>query len=725
MTIKERILEIISSVDRPIEKEEIADILGIKGRESRDVYKTLKSMVKENLISKDKKERYKKFESDKSFEGKVDMAEKGFAFIIVEGRDDIFVSRDDLSGAMDKDTVIVTVKEKNKNEGQRDEGYIERIIERGIKEIVGTLSIRKDDEFGFVIPDDKSINQDIFIKGKNLNGGKNNQKVFVKITKYPEGDKKPEGEIVEVLGYPGDKGIDVLAIALNHGIRMDFPGGVINEAKNIPDEILEGDLKNRKDLRDDLIFTIDGADAKDLDDAISIDINDKGNYLLGVHIADVTNYVKEGSPLDVEAEKRGTSVYLLDRVIPMLPKELSNGICSLHPNVDRLTLSVIMEIDKNGKVVSNEIVESVINSKARLVYDDVSDYLENDDNKAKETLGRDITDSLDKMVELMEILHEKRHEKGAIDFNFVEGKIDLDEDGRVLDIYKDERRIGNRLIEEFMLITNETVSENYFWQEIPFLYRIHEHPDEEKLNTFLYFIRGLGYSIKATQNEIHPRELQGLIEDVSGKKEEAVVSRMMLRSLKKAKYSKENDIHFGLSSKYYSHFTSPIRRYPDLQIHRIIKENINGKLNPQRLDHYDRILPEVAENSSYTERVAEEAERDVEKVKKAEYMERFIGERFEGIISGITSFGIFVELENTVEGLVNYNTMEDDYYNYDESRIVAVGERTKKEYNLGDRVYVEVVHADKEKGVIDFVLVNSLEREDGEEESWWKQFSHK
>lgn len=725
MTIKERILEIISSVDRPIEKEEIADILGIKGRESRDVYKTLKSMVKENLISKDKKERYKKFESDKSFEGKVDMAEKGFAFIIVEGRDDIFVSRDDLSGAMDKDTVIVTVKEKNKNEGQRDEGYIERIIERGIKEIVGTLSIRKDDEFGFVIPDDKSINQDIFIKGKNLNGGKNNQKVFVKITKYPEGDKKPEGEIVEVLGYPGDKGIDVLAIALNHGIRMDFPGGVINEAKNIPDEIFEGDLKNRKDLRNDLIFTIDGADAKDLDDAISIDINDKGNYLLGVHIADVTNYVKEGSPLDVEAEKRGTSVYLLDRVIPMLPKELSNGICSLHPNVDRLTLSVIMEIDKNGKVVSNEIVESVINSKARLVYDDVSDYLENDDNKAKETLGRDVTDSLDKMVELMEILHEKRHEKGAIDFNFVEGKIDLDEDGRVLDIYKDERRIGNRLIEEFMLITNETVSENYFWQEIPFLYRIHEHPDEEKLNTFLYFIRGLGYSIKATQNEIHPRELQGLIEDVSGKKEEAVVSRMMLRSLKKAKYSKENDIHFGLSSKYYSHFTSPIRRYPDLQIHRIIKENINGKLNPQRLDHYDSILPEVAENSSYTERVAEEAERDVEKVKKAEYMERFIGERFEGIISGITSFGIFVELENTVEGLVNYNTMEDDYYNYDESRIVAVGERTKKEYNLGDRVYVEVVHADKEKGVIDFVLVNSLEREDGEEESWWKQFSHK
>ena len=731
MTIKDKILEIVGSVERPIEKEEIADILGLHGKEAREVYKTIKNMEKENLISKDKKERYKKLDSDKSFEGKVDMAEKGFAFIIIEGRDDIFVSRDDLNTAMEGDTVLVTIKEKG-DKDKRDEGYIEKIIKRGTTEIVGTLSIKDKNEFGFVIPDNKNMNHDIFIKDKNLNGGQNGQKVLVSITKYPEGDKSPEGKIVEVLGYPGDKGIDVLSIAMNHSIRMDFPDKVLKEAKNIEEEIKEDEIKGRTDLRDELIFTIDGADAKDLDDAISININEKGNYVLGVHIADVTHYVKEGSPLDMEAEKRGTSVYLLDRVIPMLPKELSNGICSLHPEVDRLTMSCIMEINKAGKVVSSEILETVIHSKSRLVYDDVSDYLE-DKNKeeAAKKLGDDITAKLDIMVDLMKILNESRHEKGAIDFNFVEGKIELDEDGRVVDIYKDERRIGNRLIEEFMLITNEVVSETYFWQELPFLYRIHEHPDEEKLNTFLQFIRGLGYSIKGSQNEIHPRELQGLVEEIKGKKEEAVVNRMMLRSLKKAKYSPVNDIHFGLSSKYYSHFTSPIRRYPDLQIHRIIKENLNGKLNGQRIEHYERILPQVAENSSFTERVAEEAERDVEKVKKAEYMEKFVGEIYEGVVSGVTSFGVFVELENTVEGLVGYRSMEDDYYIYDEQRLVATGERTKKEIHLGDRVKIQVANVNKEKSEIDFIFVNednkdSKEQVDGEEkEAWWKQFSNK
>lgn len=719
MTVKDKILEIINQAARPIDKEEIADTLGLHGREAREIYKTLKKMEKENLISKDKKERYKAFEEQNTFEGKVDMAEKGFAFIIVEGRDDIFVSKENINSAMEGDTVLVNVFEE-KTEDKRAEGRIEKIITRGTSEVVGTLSIIGKNEFGFVIPDNKNLQNDIFVKDRNLNGAQNGQKVLVSITKYPEGDKNSEGKILEVLGYPGDKGIDVLAIAMNHGIRMDFPKEVINEALEIEDQVLEEDLKGRTDLRDQLIFTIDGADAKDLDDAISINILENGNYELGVHIADVSHYVKEGLPLDVEAEKRGTSVYLLDRVIPMLPKELSNGICSLNPNVDRLTLSCFMEIDKSGKVVNSQILNSVINSKARLVYDDVSDYLENKDKKAAETLGKEITEKLDQMLALMEVLNKKRHEKGAIDFNFVEGKIELDSDGRVVDIYKDERRVGNRLIEEFMLITNETVSETYFWQELPFLYRIHEHPDEEKLNTFLQFVRGLGYSIKGSQNEVHPRELQGLIEEIRGKKEEAVVNRMMLRSLKKAKYSPVNDIHFGLSSKYYSHFTSPIRRYPDLQIHRIIKENIDGKLNGQRQDHYERILPEVAENSSYTERVAEEAERDVEKVKKAEYMEKFVGEEYDGIISGVTSFGIFVELENTVEGLVSYNTMEDDYYIYDEQRLVAIGERTKKEFNLGDRVRIQVANVNKEKSEIDFVLVTNQnkqgEKKDGQEE---------
>lgn len=716
MTIKEKIIEIINSVERPIEREEIASIIGVRGREARTVYKTLKVMEKEGLISRDKKDRYKAFESETALIGKVDMSEKGYAFVIVAGREDIFVSRDDLNSAMDGDEVEVVITQ-NGQEGRKDEGYVAKIVKRGLTHIVGTITIKKGDDYGFIIPDNKSMNYDIFVKGRNLLGASNGQKVYAEITKYPERDKNPEGKIVEVLGNPGDKGIDVLSIAYQHGIRMDFPEAVLEEAKKMPTEVSKAEFANRKDFREDLIFTIDGADAKDLDDAISIERLSNGNYLLGVYIADVTNYVKEYSPLDIEAEKRGTSVYLLDRVVPMLPKELSNGICSLNPNVDRLTLCVLMEINSSGKVVKSDIVEGVINSKARLVYDDVSDYLEKKDPIAAKKLGSDITKALDLMAELMGILNKKRHEKGAIDFNFVEGKIELDKDGRVVDIYKEERRIGNRLIEEFMLITNETVSETYFWQEIPFLYRIHEKPDDEKLTTFLNFIHGLGYLIKGFQNEIHPRELQGLIEEVKGKREEAVVSRMMLRSLKKARYSEVNDIHFGLSSSYYSHFTSPIRRYPDLQIHRIIKENLHGKLEEKRLKHYEEILPKVADNSSKTERTAEEAERDVEKVKKAEYMEGFIGEEYDGIISGITAFGIFVELENTVEGLVAFNTVEDDYYIYDESTISAKGEKYGKEYHLGDRVQIKVAKVDVEKSIIDFVFVKEgREKEDGKQE---------
>ena len=705
MTLKEKIIEILNQVEIAPTREDVANILGIKGRETRHVYKCLKSMEKEGLIFKDKNDRYSAVDNKSSFEGVVDVAEKGFAFVVLEGQDDIFVSRDNLGDAMDGDIVVVTLK-RHQTSGSKREGYIERIVKRGLTQFVGTMTINRKDEFGFVIPDKKSIKYDVFVKGKNLGEARNGQKVLVSLTKYPEKGKNPEGKVMEVLGYPDEKGVDVLSIAHSHGIRMEFSNKALTQAAQIEEEVNPEDMENRLDLRDQLIFTIDGADAKDLDDAISIKILENGNYLLGVHIADVTHYVKEGSPLDKEARLRGNSVYLLDRVIPMLPPELSNGICSLHPNVDRLTLSVLMEINKQGKVIESQIVESVINSKARLVYDDVSDYLETKDQESLEKIGSEVASVLDIMAELMEILNKKRHDKGSIDFNFVEGYIEVDKDGKVVDIYKLERRISNRLIEEFMLITNETVSESYFWAELPFLYRIHEYPDEEKLNVFLHFIRGLGYSVKGVQNEVHPRELQHIIEDVAGKKEEAVVSRMMLRSLKKAKYSEVNDIHFGLSSKYYSHFTAPIRRYPDLQIHRIIKENITGKMNQKRVEHYERILPEVAEHSSKTERTAEEAERDVEKIKKAEYMERFIGERFEGLISGITSFGIFVELENTVEGLVSYNSMNDDFYIFDEDRLLARGESFHKEYALGDRVEIEVYHVDKERGIIDFIFVN-------------------
>lgn len=712
MRLKDKIKEIIENSNQALTKEEIGKKLDIKGKEQKAVFDCLKDMEKEGLIFRNKNDKYKDVDNENIFEGTIDMAEKGFAFAVIEDREDIFISSDDLKDAMDGDKVIVKIKEKVPGE-KRDEGYVVKIIKRGTTKVVGKFTHKGKDEFAFVLPDDKSIQYDIFISEDDFNGAKNGQKVLVKITKYPKKDKNPEGVVTEILGYPGDKGIDVLAIAYSHDIRMEFPKKVLNQARNLPISVKEEDMKGREDLRDELIFTIDGADAKDLDDAISIEKLKNGNYKLGVHIADVAHYVRENTPLDKEALKRGNSVYLIDRVIPMLPKELSNGICSLYPDVDRLAMTVFMEIDKEGKVKRSNISESVIRSKARLVYKDVSDYLENNDKEAKKILGDDIAAKLDIMKELMEILHEKRHEQGAIDFNFAEGEIIVDEDGYPIDVRRAERRIGDKLIEEFMLITNETVSETYYWADIPFLYRVHEYPDEEKIREFLNFIRGLGYSVKGRIDEIHPRELQGIIEDISGKKEEAVVSRMMLRSLKKARYSEINDIHFGLSSQYYSHFTAPIRRYPDLQIHRIIKENLNGKLGPRRVNYYEKTLPEVAEHTSETERTAEEAERDVEKIKKAEYMEQYVGEKFEGLISGVTSFGIFVELENTIEGLVSYTNMTDDYYVYDEERMVAVGEKYNKEYQLGDRVKIEVINVEKERGIIDFKLLSG--DENGEE----------
>lgn len=708
MTLKEKIREILKSSDMALSEDDIAEILEINKKEKRILADTLNQMKKDNSVLKDEKGNFKYINRERTFEGVLDMAEAGFGFVIVDGRDeDIFISRDDLNSALNGDRVLVTIKERRKGD-RRDIGVINEVIERKTTKLVGTLEKNNKDDFGFVIPDDKKVNFDIFIKEKNIGDAKNGQKVYVKITKYPTGNKNPEGKITEVLGYPGEKGLDVLSIAYSHGIRMEFSKKVLKDAKYLEDEVSEEELEGRLDLRDKYIFTIDGADAKDLDDAISIEKLDNGNYYLGVHIADVTHYVKENSPIDNEARKRGTSVYLIDRVIPMLPKELSNGICSLHPDVDRLTLSVFMEVDKNGGVKSSNIVESVINSKARLIYDDVSNYLENGDDYLVKRYGEELTTQLDNARELMEILNRKRESKGAIDFDFAEGKIYLDKDYKVIDIKKEDRRVANRLIEEFMILANETVSETYFWMDVPFLYRIHEYPDEEKLNEFTNFARGLGYSIKLTQNEIHPRELQNLIRDVKGKKEEAVVSRMMLRSLKKARYSNVQDFHFGLASEYYSHFTSPIRRYPDLQIHRIIKENLNGKLNEGRIEHYSGILKEVADSSSVAERTAQEAERDVEKVKKAEYMEDHIGEQFEGIVSGITGFGIFVELPNTVEGLISYNILDDDFYIYDPEKMKAIGEKEGKEFNLGDKLIIEVINADAEKAIVDFKLVERV-----------------
>lgn len=703
MSIREKIMEFINSKDyKPMIKEEILVRFGIDYGSRKEFYKILDSLEKEGLLIKTINERYAPINNEYLVVGVLEGHERGYGFVVPEDkdRDDIFIPAENMAGAMHGDRVVANILSKSWN-GRRAEGEIIRILQRENQFIVGTFEENKN--FGFLIPDDQRIAYDIFIPKSSFNNAKNRQKVVVEITRWPELRRNPEGKVVEILGYLGEKGTDILSIIRQFKLPEEFPEQVQEEAASIGQEISEKDLEGRVDLRHLKTFTIDGADAKDLDDAVSIQVLENGNYSLGVHIADVSHYVKEGSYLDKEALNRGNSVYLIDRVVPMLPKELSNGICSLNPNEDRLTLSVIMEIDRDGNVVNHQIEEAVINSKARLIYDDVSDYLEKDDEEAKEKL-KDLLIELDHMKDLAKTLYEKRDKRGSIDFDFPETYISLDENGYPVEIGKIERRIANRIIEEFMLVTNETVAEEYFWAEIPFLYRIHEEPAQEKLSDFAKFIHNFGYRLKG--KEIHPKELQMLTKEIKGKKEEIVISTLLLRSLKKAKYSSQPDVHFGLASRYYSHFTAPIRRYPDLVIHRIIKENLKGRLTPNRQEYLEGVLPDIADHTSMTERRAEESEREVEDMKKAQYMSDKIGEKYEGIISSLTNFGIFVQLENTIEGLVHFRNMLDDYYNFDEDNYYIIGERTGRIYRLGDVVKVEVVGADPLRRNIDFNLVD-------------------
>lgn len=703
MSIREKIMEFINSKDyKPMIKEEILVRFGIDYGSRKEFYKILDSLEKEGLLIKTINERYAPINNEYLVVGVLEGHERGYGFVVPDDkdRDDIFIPAENMAGAMHGDRVVANILSKSWN-GRRAEGEIIRILQRENQFIVGTFEESKN--FGFLIPDDQRIAYDIFIPKSSFNNAKNRQKVVVEITRWPEPRRNPEGKVVEILGYLGEKGTDILSIIRQFKLPEEFPEQVQEEAASIGQEISEKDLEGRVDLRHLKTFTIDEADAKDLDDAVSIQVLENGNYSLGVHIADVSHYVKEGSYLDKEALNRGNSVYLIDRVVPMLPKELSNGICSLNPNEDRLTLSVIMEIDRDGNVVNHQIEEAVINSKARLIYDDVSDYLEKDDEEAKEKL-KDLLIELDHMKDLAKTLYEKRDKRGSIDFDFPETYISLDENGYPVEIGKIERRIANRIIEEFMLVTNETVAEEYFWAEIPFLYRIHEEPAQEKLSDFAKFIHNFGYRLKG--KEIHPKELQMLTKEIKGKKEEIVISTLLLRSLKKAKYSSQPDVHFGLASRYYSHFTAPIRRYPDLVIHRIIKENLKGRLTPNRQEYLEGVLPDIADHTSMTERRAEEAEREVEDMKKAQYMSDKIGEKYEGIISSLTNFGIFVQLENTIEGLVHFRNMLDDYYNFDEDNYYIIGERTGRIYRLGDVVKVEVVGADPLRRNIDFNLVD-------------------
>ncbi|MEA3422891.1 MAG: ribonuclease R [Bacillota bacterium] len=701
MELREKILDLLEKLERPIIENEIAAMMGIDKSQIKMLSDILEELSNDGYLVKTKKGKYGTAKLFNFIRGKIQITQKGFGFLIPDDKtiQDIFIPASLTMGAMNGDEVLVYVTEIN-NGARKKEGRVERIVKRNNTMIVGNLEINQ--SFGFVTPDDQRIRRDIFISKKSFSGAKTNQKVVVQITKWPDGRRNPEGKVVEILGDKDDVGVDILSIIKQHKLREVFPNKVINEARKIPQEIDKGEMKSRVDLRDELVITIDGVDAKDLDDAISLKKLENGNFLLGVHIADVSHYVKENSPLDKEAIYRGTSVYLIDRVIPMLPEELSNGLCSLNPDVDRFALSVDMEIDNNGNVVNHKIYESVIKNSYRLNYTEISDYIEG--VEPSEKLDK-IKEMIYSMKELSEILNRSRDRRGAIDFDFAESYIILNETGKPIEIKKRQRRVANRIIEEFMLITNETVAEHYFWIEMPFLYRIHESPSQEKLDEFNKFIYNFGYKIKGNMENIHPKAVQELIGKVKGKKEEHIINKLMLRSLKQARYSDVEEGHFGLAAEYYSHFTSPIRRYPDLQIHRIIKEDLNQKINDSRRKHYVAILPDVAKRSSETERVAEKAERDVDDLKMAEYMQDKIGEEYTGMISSVTGFGFFVELENTVEGLVRLEELDDDYYDFDQAKLELVGSRTSKIYRIGDEVKIRVEKVSLDNRTIDFDLV--------------------
>lgn len=702
---------------RPMDIEELAAIFDIKKNEYKAFKKTLKMMENEGFVIRTKKDRYMIAQGDHEQEGLIigtlQAHAKGFGFLIPdeEGQKDVFIPSNCMKGAMNGDKISVKVTRENTTTKKR-EGEVVEIIERNTAKIVGVYEDSQN--FGFVVSEDPRISKDVFISKKDRNGAKDGDVVTVKITKWPEGNRKAEGVVTEVLGRKGDRGIDILMIIKKLGLPEEFSEKVLKYAENISEEISEEEIRGRRDLRELRMVTIDGEDAKDLDDAVSIEKLKNGNFRLGVHIADVTHYVKENNPLDKEALKRATSVYLIDRVVPMLPRKLSNGICSLNPRVDRLTLTCFMEIDHKGKVVNHEIVESIIRTNERMTYTDVTKILKDHDEELIKRYDY-IYEDFKMMEELCSILREKRTRRGAIDFEIAEAKITLNELGKPIEIKPYDREIANRMIEEFMLAANETVAEHMFLTHLPFVYRIHENPDEEKLAKFKEFIYNLGYTIKWTE-EINPKAFQEILDKVKGKNEETVVSTLLLRSMMQARYAPECSGHFGLAAQYYCHFTSPIRRYPDLQIHRIIKEYLNGKMDETRINKLKNIVGYASKQSSEMERKAQDAEREVDDLKKAEYMQERIGEEFEGIISSVTSFGVFVELANTVEGLVHITDLDDDYYIFNEAHLSLIGERTKKLYKLGDKVKVECAHVDITNREVFFKITQEPKREEAEEE---------
>lgn len=720
----------------PMKAKELAMLLGIPKSQRDELTQVLDYLVSEGRIGISKKGKYGKPEVF-SVNGIFCGHPKGFGFVTVEGMEqDVFIPEDRTGAALHGDRVQIVVESQDRGGGRRAEGSVLKVLEHANKEVVGYY--QKSKGFGFVIPDNQKISKDIFIPQGCDMGAVTGHKVVARIKEFGDANHKPEGVVTEILGHVNDPGTDILSIVRAYGLPEEFPPEVMDEVEGCPDEVAvpgmtrdeetwdgpygigdltspadwTGDLAGRLDLRGLRTVTIDGEDAKDLDDAVTLCRDGQGGYILGVHIADVSHYVKEGHPLDKEALKRGTSVYLVDRVIPMLPHKLSNGICSLNAGTDRLALSCIMELDAQGNVLGHKIGETVIHVDRRMTYTAVNAIV-TDGDEAVMAEYEGFVPMFMLMKEVSDILREKRKKRGAIDFDFPESKIILDAQGKPLEIKPYERNAATKIIEDFMLAANETVAEDYFWQSLPFLYRTHDNPDPEKMKQLGTFIHNFGYFIRLQQGEIHPKELQKLLDKIEGTPEEVLLSRLTLRSMKQAKYTTLCSGHFGLAARYYTHFTSPIRRYPDLQIHRIIKESLKGGLGDKRAGHYEAILPGVAMQTSALERRAEEAERETDKLKKCEYMSRFIGQEFDGVISGVTNWGLYVELPNTVEGLVRISELRDDYYIFDEQHYELVGEMTRKTFKLGQPIRVQVASTDRLLRTVDFILPRDWDRSAG------------
>lgn len=696
----------------PMKLKELAILLQVPKEQRSELKAVMDALEAEGKVHVSQKGKYLKG-AGRTLRGVYQAHPRGFGFVTIEGEtDDIFIPEKETNGALHGDTVEILLTASP--EGKRKEGKIVKIAERGTAKIVGLYQVAKGKHYGFVIPDNQRFLQDIFVPEERSKGAVDGHKVVVELTSYGSDNAKPEGKIVEILGHVNDPGVDIMSIVKSYDLPVEFPEKVMNQAERVPEEVSDADMAGRKDLREWVMVTIDGEDAKDLDDAVSLTRTEDGkNWILGVHIADVANYVQERSALDREALHRGTSVYLADRVIPMLPHRLSNGICSLNAGVDRLAMSCIMTVDAKGDVIDHEICESVIRVNERMSYTSVKKILEDHDEE-ETTRYIDLVPMFEEMEQLAGILRNRRHQRGSIDFDFPESKIMLDEEGHPMEIRSYDRNVATKIIEDFMLLANETVAEEYYWREIPFVYRVHETPDEDKIKKLAILINNFGYSLHIS-DEVRPGQIQKLLAKIQGTPQETMISRLALRSMKQARYTPENDGHFGLAARYYTHFTSPIRRYPDLQIHRIIKDDLRGRMNEKKMEHYQTILPEVTRQASETERRAEEAERETIRLKKAEYMEAHIGEVFEGVISGITNWGIYVELSNTIEGLVHVANMYDDHYDYYEDRYEMVGEHTGKTYKLGETVYMRVIDADCLTRTIDFEMADEGDMEDGEE----------